>query len=156
VWSSSHLSAVTDVMVWVCLTRVYLALDVGDIFVRVFWLTYEESFHMIIFSFVHVTKSIVIRVAHFGFRDEVTYRWRITVFLNWRELKHLDITLSFSALSVLYSILFHNNLCSWGYLMLSSHAICSISCHYFFFMELYTGNFHVSRSCSMDLLRLNA
>jgi len=45
VWS--HLSAVTDVMVWVCLTRVCLALDVGYIFVRVFWLTYEESFHMI-------------------------------------------------------------------------------------------------------------
>lgn len=100
-----------------------------------------------IFSFVHLTKSIVNRVKHFGFRNEVQVK----------KLKRFEALGYYTDIFVivLYCMLFHDSLCSWGYLMMmSSHAICSISSHCFFVMELYTGNFHLFGSCSIDLLRL--
>lgn len=95
-------------------------------------------------------QSIVIRVTHFGFRDDVMYSVKLKIFeaLGY----YTDI---FSTVIVLYCILFHNSMCSWGYwMLLTSHAICSVSCHSFFVMELYTGILRLYGSRSVDLLHI--
>jgi hypothetical protein len=102
--------------------------------------------------------------ASFMWQSPVSLEWHIlasamklhtdeeSVFLNWRDLKHLDITLTFLSLSC--TACYSTTVCVPGDIW-----CCCLHMRYVLFpvvMELYTGNFHLFGSCSIDLLRLTA